>query len=56
MDISYIENTVDPDQLASSEAIRSGFTQFSTPVENACFKPESCMGKAKTGEESCGQT
>ena len=33
-DWSYLENTVDPDQLASNEAIWSGSTVFSNPIEN----------------------
>ena len=32
-DLSFFENTIDPDQLASDEAIRSGTTAFSTLFE-----------------------
>ena len=36
LDLSFFENTVDPDQLASDEAIWSGSIQFSKLVENVC--------------------
>ena len=37
MDLFFFENTVDPDQLASEEAIWSGSTLFSTLIENTCL-------------------
>ena len=36
LDLSFSENIVDPDQLASDEAIWSGSTLFSTLFENTC--------------------
>ena len=36
-DISFFEN-VDPNQLASDGASLSGFTLFSTLIENACLQ------------------
>ena len=38
------ENNVNPDQLASEEAIRSRSTLFSTPIENTCLQQD-CGGK-----------
>ena len=35
-DLSIFENTVDPDQLASNEAIWSGSTLFSIMIESTC--------------------
>ena len=37
LDLSIFENTVDPDQMASKEAIWSGSTLFSTLIENTCL-------------------
>ena len=40
--ISYFENSVDPDQLASNEAIGSESTLFSIMIENTCLQLECC--------------
>ena len=37
LDLSFFENTVDPDQLASDEASWSGSTLFSTLIEYTCL-------------------
>ena len=36
-DLSFFENTVDPDQLASDEAIRLVTTLFSTLLKSTCL-------------------
>ena len=41
--LSFIENTVDPDQLASDQAGCSGSTQFSILIDNICLQMECCM-------------
>ena len=46
-DLSFFENTVDPDQLASDEAIWSGSTLLSTWIENTCLQLECCRLTAK---------
>ena len=38
----FFENTVDPDQLASDEAILPGSTLFPTLLVNVCLQLDSC--------------
>ena len=48
LDLSFIGNTVDPDQLGSDEAIRSGSTLFSILFEKAFLQIDD-----KIWEECC---
>ena len=48
LNLSFSENTVDPDHLASTEAIRSGSTLFSTLIENTYLKLECCREQCST--------
>ena len=40
MDIFFLENSVDPGQMASEEAIWSASTLFSNLLVNTCLKQE----------------
>ena len=44
LDLSYFENTVDPDQMTSHESIWSGSTGFSSLCENTCLELE-CLNQ-----------
>ena len=40
--VLFFENTIDLNQVAYNEAITSGCTLFSTPIESTCFIQLDC--------------